>query len=82
MHTRRFPRPFPWAAAVLTLAALAGCARTESPPEPVRAVKVLTVRASGTTLQQDFAGEVCPCVEARLGFRVVGKIIQRQAEVG
>jgi RND family efflux transporter MFP subunit len=48
----------------------------------VRAVKVLTVSASGLQSHHEFAGEVKPRVEARLGFRVAGKIIQRQAEVG
>jgi multidrug efflux system membrane fusion protein len=30
----------------------------------------------------EFSGEVKPRVESRLGFRVAGKITQRQAEVG
>ena len=72
----------PWCVAALTFAALAGCARTDAPPEPVRAVKVFTVATSGLTLQQEFAGEVRPRTESRLGFRVGGKIVQRQAEVG
>jgi RND family efflux transporter MFP subunit len=71
-----------WGAAALAALALAGCSRPEAPPEPVRAVKVITVGASGLTLQQEFAGEVKPRVEARLGFRVGGKITRREAEVG
>lgn len=68
----------------LALAAgvLAGCARTEAPPEPVRAVKVLTVGASAIQSGHEFSGEVRARVESRLGFRVAGKIVQRQAELG
>jgi multidrug efflux system membrane fusion protein len=68
--------------AALSLAALAGCSRTEAPAEPVRAVKVMTVGASGLLAQHEFSGEVRPRVESRLGFRVAGKITQRQAEIG
>jgi multidrug efflux system membrane fusion protein len=63
-------------------ALLAGCAKTEPQPEPVRAVKVLTVGASGIQSGSEFSGEVRPRVESRLGFRVAGKITQRQAELG
>ena len=84
MHPLPISRLAPlWGAAALALAAaVAGCARTEPPPEPVRAVKVFTVATSGLARQQEFAGEVRPRTESRLGFRVGGKIIQRQAEVG
>lgn len=71
-----------WTAAVLACAALLACSRTPPPPEPVRAVKVITVAAGAATAQQEFAGEVRPRLESRLGFRVAGKILQRQAEVG
>jgi RND family efflux transporter MFP subunit len=82
MHTASSSRLARWSAAVLAALALAGCSRPPAPPEPVRSVKVITVGASGLTLQQEFAGEVRPRVEARLGFRVGGKMVQRQAEVG
>jgi multidrug efflux system membrane fusion protein len=61
---------------------LAGCSRPEPPPEPVRAVKLMTVGASPLHLQHEYAGEVRARVESRLGFRVAGKIVQRQAELG
>jgi len=54
----------------------------EVPPEPVRAVKVITVGASAMRTNNEFSGEVRARVESRLGFRVAGKITQRQAEVG
>src|SRR5688572_4484557 len=63
-------------------AVLAGCSKAGPPPEPVRAVKVLTVGAVGFQSSYEFSGEVRPRVESRLGFRVAGKIIQRQAELG
>jgi multidrug efflux system membrane fusion protein len=63
-------------------ALLLGCSREAPQAEPVRAVKVITVGASGMQSRQEFAGEVRPRVESRLGFRVAGKITQRQAEVG
>ncbi len=62
--------------------ALAGCSRPEAAQEPVRSVKVLTVGAGHLQSDQEFAGEVRPRVESRLGFRVAGKIIRRQAELG
>jgi RND family efflux transporter MFP subunit len=68
--------------ALPVLVLLAGCSRREPQAEPVRAVKVMTVGASGMQARQEFAGEVRPRVESRLGFRVAGKITQRQAEVG
>lgn len=82
MSTSSFPRPAFWGAALLPLALLLGCSRPEPAAEPVRAVKVMTVSASGLQSQYEFAGEVRARVESRLGFRVGGKITQRQAEVG
>jgi multidrug efflux system membrane fusion protein len=71
-----------WALPLLPLAWLAGCSRVEVAPEPVRAVKVMTVAASSMVSGYEFSGEVRARVESRLGFRVAGKITQRQAEVG
>lgn len=69
-------------AALLPLALLAACSRPEAAPEPVRAVKVITVAPSTLQAGYEFAGEVRPRIESRLGFRVAGKITRRQAEVG
>src|SRR5690606_37107385 len=44
--------------------------------------KLLTVGASPLTVQPEYAGEVRARTESRLGFRVPGKILQRQAELG
>ena len=62
--------------------ALAACSKTQAPLEPVRAVKVMTVGVDTFKSGYEFAGEVRPRVESRLGFRVAGKIIKRQAELG
>lgn len=62
--------------------ALGACSRSEPPPEPIRAVKLLTVGVSPLTAQLEYAGEVRARTESRLGFRVPGKILQRQAELG
>ena len=71
-----------WSLAVLPVALLLGCSRGEVAPEPVRAVKVITVGSSSMQSQYEFSGEVRARIESRLGFRVAGKITQRQAEVG
>lgn len=61
---------------------LAACSRPEPAPEPLRAVKLLTVGANALQAQQEYAGEVRARTESRLGFRVAGKIVQRPAELG
>jgi RND family efflux transporter MFP subunit len=71
--------PLAFALAVLLLA---GCSRHEAPPEPIRSVKVVTVGVETFGSSREFAGEVKPRIESRLGFRVAGKIVRRQAEAG
>ncbi|MFI5446584.1 efflux RND transporter periplasmic adaptor subunit [Polaromonas sp. UC242_47] len=61
---------------------LSACSRPTPPEEPVRAVKVMTVGVDSLQAGHEFAGEVRARVESRLGFRVGGKIIKRQAELG
>jgi RND family efflux transporter MFP subunit len=61
---------------------LAACSKPEPAPEPVRAVKVVTVGASSAQTHSEYAGEVRPRIESRLGFRVPGKLVRRLAEVG
>jgi multidrug efflux system membrane fusion protein len=74
---------------IKTLVSLAGaaallvaCSRPAPPEEPVRAVKVVTVGTSALTLSREYAGDVRAQVESRLGFRIGGKLIKRQAELG
>ncbi|WP_457280295.1 efflux RND transporter periplasmic adaptor subunit [Polaromonas sp. P5_D5] len=61
---------------------LAACSKPAPPEEPVRAVKVITVGTNAFSSSHEYAGEVRAQVESRLGFRVAGKIIKRQAELG
>ena len=67
---------------VLTAVGLTACSKPAPPPEPVRAVKVLTVGAQALQSVLEFPGEVRPRVESRLGFRVAGKLRQRLVEAG
>ena len=67
---------------VLLSGTLGACSKTAPAPEPIRAVKVITVGAAPVLSQYEFSGEVKAKVESRLGFRVGGKIIKRQAELG
>jgi membrane fusion protein, multidrug efflux system len=62
--------------------ALSACSKTETPQEPIRAVKVLTVGVDKFQSEHEFAGDVRARVDSRLGFRVGGKIVRRQAELG
>src|SRR4051794_10264952 len=67
-------------AAVVVL--VAGCGRTAPAPEPVRAVRTMTVSAETAAGVHEYAAEVRARTESRLGFRVAGKMTRRQAEVG
>ena len=78
-------RPSSFLAISLVIAAaavLSACSKPEPAQEPVRAVKVLSVGVQAFQSGPEFAGEVKPRVESRLGFRVAGKIVRRQAELG
>ena len=61
---------------------LAGCSKPAPAPEPIRAVKVIAVGVDSFQSGQEFSGEVRARVESRVGFRVGGKIIRRNAELG
>ncbi|HEY9096969.1 MAG TPA: efflux RND transporter periplasmic adaptor subunit [Hydrogenophaga sp.] len=61
---------------------LMACSRPEAPAEPVRAVKLTVVSRSAVTSQQELVGEVRARHEARLGFRVGGKLVERPVEMG
>ena len=51
-------------------AALVACSRQEAVPDPVRAVRTLTVTAQTASGVSEYAGEVRARTESRLGFRV------------
>ena len=79
MHTKLLPAALTLVAATVLLS---GCSRPVPSEEPIRAVKVLTVGVEGMRAGGEFAGEVRARVESRLGFRVGGKIVRRQVELG
>ena len=79
----RFPSPrAAFVVPALCAILLAGCSKPPPPSEPVRAVKLVTVGTSSYGTDVSFAGEVRPRVESRLGFRVGGKVVRRQVELG
>jgi RND family efflux transporter MFP subunit len=61
---------------------LAACSKDEPKKEDVRPVRAIVVGSSDIDVNAEFAGEVRPRVESRLGFRVGGKIIARKVDVG
>ncbi|KPF49054.1 RND transporter [beta proteobacterium AAP51] len=74
----------PWATAVtlLLVAGLVACSRPAPAPEPVRAVRTLTVSSESAGGVHEYAAELRARTETRLGFRVGGKMVARPAEVG
>lgn len=72
-----------WAAGLpLVACTLIACSPAAPPAEPVRAVKVMTVRSTPLNATQEFSGEVRPRIESRLGFRVAGKLVRREVDLG
>ncbi|WP_421885420.1 efflux RND transporter periplasmic adaptor subunit [Methylibium sp.] len=77
-----FSRRALFAGVPLCVLVLAACSRHEPAPEPVRAVRTLTVAGDVAGGRYEFAAEVKARVESRLGFRVGGKILQRDVDLG
>ncbi len=78
--TRLPPRwAAPFVAAVLLAAA---CSKPVPAPEPVRAVRTMTVTSGVAGGSHEFAAEVRARTESRLSFRVGGKMVNRQVDVG
>lgn len=61
---------------------VAACSKPAPAPEPVRAVRTMAVATGVAEGTHEFAAEVKARTESRLGFRVAGKMVSRQAEVG
>ena len=70
------------AALLASVCLLAACSKPQPAQEPVRAVRIVTVGLNPMSANAEFAGEVRARVESRLGFRVGGKLVRRQAEPG
>lgn len=80
----RSPSLAPVAAACAVIAALmlGACSKPAPVTEDVRPVRVMTVAPARTSAVAEFAGEVRPRVESRVGFQVAGRITSRSVEVG
>jgi RND family efflux transporter MFP subunit len=74
--------PFAIFASIALAALLSACAKHETPPEPVRPVKLAQVALGGAGSATVFAGEVKPRHESELGFRIGGKVVARLVDVG
>jgi membrane fusion protein, multidrug efflux system len=70
------------ALAAVPLLLAAGCGRHEPPAEPVRPVQLTQVALGGAPDATVFAGEIRPRYETDLGFRIGGKIVARDVDVG
>jgi membrane fusion protein, multidrug efflux system len=68
--------------AMLAATALVACSKTEPAPDPVRAVRTVTIAAQMTGGVYEYAGEVRARTESRLSFRVNGKMIKRLVDLG
>ena len=75
-------RPWPSRLALLTCLLLQACSKPVPSEEPVRAVKVLTVGLDAMQSAAEYAGEVRARGESRVGFRVGGKLLRRNVDVG
>ena len=61
---------------------LAACAKTEPAPDPIRAVRTMTVSSDSAGGAYEYAAEVKARTESRLGFRVGGKLVRRAVDAG
>ncbi|MDO8654266.1 MAG: efflux RND transporter periplasmic adaptor subunit [Undibacterium sp.] len=64
------------------LVVLGACSKQAEKTEDIRPVRAVKVTAGSTELAAEFSGEIRPRVESRLGFRVGGKIVARNVDVG
>lgn len=84
----RLPEKRQYGSRYLSLIAMAGllmlaaCSKNAEKTEDIRPVRAIKVAAENADIVAEFAGEVRPRIESRLGFRVGGKIIARKVDVG
>jgi RND family efflux transporter MFP subunit len=60
----------------------AGCAREEKKPEDIRPVNAARVMENSAAVVSDYAGYVEPRYEMPLAFRISGKLLERDVDVG
>jgi membrane fusion protein, multidrug efflux system len=68
--------------AILAATALVACSKTEPAPDPVRAVRTVTIASQTAGGVYEYAGDVRARTESRLSFRVNGKMIKRLVDLG
>jgi multidrug efflux system membrane fusion protein len=67
---------------LLMVPVLMACSPPPAQVEPVRAVRTLVLQTGETELQNEYAAEIRARTEARLSFRVGGKLVRRPVNVG
>ncbi|MEG0923232.1 MAG: efflux RND transporter periplasmic adaptor subunit [Comamonas sp.] len=77
-----FRRPALAVSALAAVFLIVACSKQEAPPEPIRAVKLQTVGVAPLVARTEFAGDIRARTEAQLGFRVAGKVLTRNVELG
>lgn len=68
--------------ALISAALLGACSKIEPVPDPVRAVRTVTLSAQTAGGDYEFAAEVKARTESRLSFRVGGKLLRRLVDLG
>lgn len=68
--------------ALTGLTVLAACSKTETAPDPVRAVRTTTISPQTAGGAYEYAGEIKSRTESRLSFRVGGKMLKRHVDLG
>jgi RND family efflux transporter MFP subunit len=61
---------------------VAACSKAPPAPEPIRAVRTVTIAPEAAGGHIEYAGEVKARTESRLSFRVGGKVVARPADLG
>lgn len=61
---------------------LGACTKPVEKVEEIRPVRAIRIEAAPVDHMAEFSGEVRPRIESRLGFRVGGKIVAREVDVG
>ena len=68
--------------ALASITLLAACSKTETAPDPVRAVRTTTIAPQTAGGAYEYAGEIKSRTESRLSFRVGGKMLKRHVDLG
>lgn len=76
------PRFLVLAAALLAAVVQGACSRPEAAPEPVRAVRTMTLDPASAGARVEYAAEIRAREETQLGFRVGGKVVRRNVALG